>query len=182
VKCEGLGHSALLVAAAALALLAPGCSAESTREGGPGPIAFTPEAPAGGASIALRGRFDLLGPSRIAVDVVARGAADLHGAAFRMTWDPEALTFVGASSGAAWSKTALSLAKEGSPGALAVAWAEMGEAAIDATNETVLGTLSFELKGRRGTPLTFQKERSQLVDKKGAGIRARWLNDALTAR
>jgi hypothetical protein len=182
VKLERLGRSALLVAATALALLAPGCSADNAREGSLGPIAFAPEAQAGGASIALRGRFDLLAPSRIAVDVVARGAVDLHGAAFRMTWDPEALTFVGASSGAAWSKTALSLAKEGSPGALAVAWAEMGEAGIDATSETVLGTLSFEVKGRKGTPLTFQTERSQVVDKKGVRIEARWLNDALAAR
>lgn len=177
-----LAHVTCLSLLAAAMFVAPGCTSEPRDGDAPGPLAFTPEAPEEGATVALRGRPVPLAPGRILIDVVARGAADVHGAAFRVTWDPEVLAFVESRSGAPWSKTALALAKEGSPGQLAVVWAERGEVGVDARSETVLGTLAFEVKSRRGTPLAFKVERSQLVDKKGTPIEARWLDDALTAR
>jgi hypothetical protein len=169
------------VLAVSLAAL-PGCTEKPRETEAPGPVAFAPAAPVEGASVSLRGRLDASTPSRIAVDVVARGAGEVHGAAFRVTWDPEALVFVEARSGAPWSKTALALAKEGSPGQLAVAWAEKGETGIDATSGSILGTLVFDVKGRQGTALGFQTERSQLVDKKGVPIQTRWLGESLAPR
>lgn len=183
MKPSSFASFASCAALAVTMAFAPACTSDDTREGkAPGPISFAPEAQVEGPSVALRGRLDPLAPGHVVVDVIARGAADVHGAAFRVTWDPEALAFLESTSGAAWSKTALALVKEGSPGQLAVAWTEKGELGVDATNDTLLGTLVFEVKGRKGTPLAFKTERSQLVDKKGAPIAARWLNDALGAR
>lgn len=179
---------ALLVPTSLLALAAlftPGCTTGHTRSsGGGGAMDFAPDAPpVEGASVSLTsGSPSPFFPDRVVVDVVARGAGDLHGAAFRVTWDPEALFFVDAKSGAPWSKQVLALAKEGSPGQLAVAWTEKGEKGIDATNETVIGTLVFQVRGRKGTGLAFKTERSQLVDRKGAVVVAKWVSGSIAAR
>lgn len=171
--------SAMLAAAAAFA---PGCTSDDSGSNGPGPVAFAAEARADGASVFLRERPNPLKLHRFAVDVVVRGAPDVHGAAFRVTWDPEALTFIDAASGAPWSKAALSLAKEGTPGQLAVAWTEKGETGIDASKETVIGTLTFEARGPKGSALAFKTERSQLVDKKGARVAVTWRGGSIAAR
>lgn len=164
---------------------ATGCTSSETREGTNGPVALAPEAPADGATVFMRGRSDTAAaaaPNRVVVDVIARGTPDLHGAAFRVTWDPEALAFVEAVSGAPWSKQVLSMAKEGTPGQLAVAWTEKGETGIDATAETVIGTLVFETKGGKATPLAFKTERSQIVDKKGVRVDVAWRGGSIAAR
>ena len=162
---------------------ASGCTSGNARDGNAGgPVAMTTEAPGEGASVSLRGRVDPLAPSQVVLDVVARGAADLHGAAFRMTWDPEAITFVSATSGTPWSKQVLAMAKEGSPGQLAVLWTEKGETGIDASHETVIGTVTFAPRGRQGSPIAFKTERSQLVDKQGVPIVATWTGGSLAAR
>lgn len=163
---------------------ASGCNSDAPQSSAPGPVTFATEAPPEGASVYLREQPNLLAPNpnRVVVDVVARGAANLHGVAFRVTWDPEALGFVEATSGAPWSKTMLSLAKEGSPGQLAVAWTEKGETSIDATGETVIGTLVFDARSRKGTALAFKPERSQLVDKKGARVIVAWRGGNIPAR
>lgn len=166
----------------ACAAAGSGCTGGDKADGAPGPLTFASETPNEGATVFLRGKTDASATNRVIVDVVARGAADLHGAAFRVTWDVEALTFVEAHQGAPWSKEVLALAKEGSPGQLAVAWTEKGGKGIDASNETVIGTLVFDAKGRKGTTVAFKTERSLLVDRKGARVEARWLGGSIPAR
>jgi hypothetical protein len=158
-----------------------GCSS-GTRSGSS--MGFAADAPpAEGAAVFLRAHpSDPTAPNLVVVDVVARGAADLHGAAFRVTWDTEALAFIDAKSGSPWSKQVLAVAKEGSPGQLAVAWTERGEKGIDASAETVIGTLTFDIHGRKGTSVAFKTERSQLVDKKGAPVAVKWVGGNITAR
>lgn len=172
-----------LLALSLVVLGAAGCNGADARSNGAGPLTFVAAAPSEGASVSLR-RLEpnVILPNRIVVEVVARGAADLHGAAFRLTWDPAALAFVEAKSGAPWSKQAVAMAKEGSPGELAVMWAERGEKGIDANGETVLGTLAFDARGRAGTALTFRSERSELVDRKGVRAQATWAGGELRAR
>ena len=168
--------------ATSIALLS-GCTSDHTREGAaPAGIAFAPEAESEGASVFLRGHSEPLAQNRLVIDVIARSAPDLHGAAFRLTWDPDTLAFVDAKSGDLWSKQGLAMAKEGSPGQLAVVWSEKGEMGIDATRETVLGTLTFESRGHSAAPLTFKTERSQLVDKKGIRVDAKWHGGTVSAR
>lgn len=164
-----------------------GCTSGDSR-GSAGGVSFTAaaapaSAPTESAAVFLRAQpSTLLLPNRVVVDVVARGAVDLHGAAFRVTYDPDALAFAEARASAIWSKQALALAKEGSPGELAVAWAEKGETGVNATGETVIGTLAFDLRGKKGTPLDFKSVRSQLVDKKGALVTASWTGGQISAR
>ena len=167
----------------ALVLLATaGCTSNDARSGA-SRLTFVPAEAGAATSVSLRGEPpNVLLPKRVSVAVVARGAAALHGAAFRLTWDPAALGFVEAKSGAPWSKQAIAMAKEGSPGELAVVWAEKGEAGIDANGETVLGTIIFDVRGRLGTPIGFKNERSQLVDKKGVRVEATWSGGQLTSR
>lgn len=166
--------------AGALAFLS-GCGSVASQSNEPGPIAFqSDKADGDGATVFLRG-MPTLG-DRIVFDVVARDAKDVHGVAFRISYDAETLSFVGSEPGPTWSKTAIALSKEGAPGQLAVTWTEKGEVGIDASKETVLGTITFEVKGRKGTPVSFKVERSQLVDKKGAKLGATWRGGTLAAR
>jgi len=170
VGCAVLGSATSTVA----------CTSEPAAEAPLGPIAFAAEEGGEGATVFLR-RSPALG-NGLVFDVVARGPADLHGAAFRLHYDPEAMTFVSAGAGPSWSKTAIALAKEGAPGQLAVTWSEKGEAGIDTTHETVLGTVAFEVRGRKPSPVSFKVERSTLVDRKGARIAASWRGGTLAPR
>jgi len=169
---------ALLLAVACGGL---GCGGSSSRdESGAPPYAFQPEGTNDGPVVFLRER---LGGSRVQVDVVARGILEVHGSAFRVTWDPAALSFVQAQAGPSWSSRALLLAREAAPGELAVAWAEKGEArGHDATSELLLGTLVFEAKGQKGTPLAFRAARSALVDRAGRELPVTWRAGTLVAR
>jgi hypothetical protein len=171
--------------ALALALgCAPGCNTTELRTTGNGPIVFSAaEAPATpmGASITLRSR-PLVPLDRIVVDVVARGAPDLHGAAFRVTWDPQTLHFTEAQSAPVWSNQLLALATEGTPGQLAVVWTEKGEKSLDATAETVLGTLTFDVRGRKSTTLAFVEQRAQVVDRRGVAVPMTWRGGTVSAR
>lgn len=169
------------LAVIALALVLAGCGSVATQSAEPGPIAFQSDnAPSAGATVFLRG-MPTLG-DRIVFEVVARGAKEVHGVAFRVTYDADTLTFAGSEPGASWSKNVLALSKEGSPGQLAVTWTEKGEIGIDASPDTVLGTVTFEVKGRKATPVSFKVERSQIVDKKGAKLPATWRGGNLAAR
>ena len=177
----GLGLMGMVLA---LGLAASACSSDTTRSSSTnGPLAFVAagEAPSDGAVVFLREQPNALEPNRVVVEVVARGAGNLHGAAFRVTWDPEVVSFVRAEGGEKWSKTALAIAKEGTPGQLAVAWTEKGERGIDASGEAVLGTLVFESRSHKGTTIAFKTERSMLVDKKGMAVKAAWTGGSVSA-
>ena len=164
-------------------LSAAACTAGDTPNHGTGPITFVSTAAKEGTGVFLRSQpTSVLFPNRVTVDVVARGATNLHGAAFRLSFNPNELAFIEASSGAPWSKQVLAMAKEGSPGEVAVVWAERGELGFDASGETVLGALVFEVRGRQGTEVRFRSERSQLVDKKGVRIDAAWAGGELLPR
>jgi hypothetical protein len=170
------------VMAVALAL-ALGCNTTEVRITGNGPMIFSADAPPEGASVVLRSRPSQVVPlGRVVVDVIAKGAPDLHGAAFRVTWDPEAMSFMEAQSAPVWSKQVVALAKEGTPGQLAVVWTEKGEVSVDATGETVLGTLTFEVQHRRSTALAFVQERAQVVDKRGAPVAMTWRGGNVASR
>jgi hypothetical protein len=163
--------SLTVFALAGVLALATGCGSVATQSSEPGPIAFQSDsAPSEGATVFLRG-MPTLG-DRIVFEVVARGAKEVHGVAFRVTYDAETLSFAGSEAGSSWSKNVLALAKEGTPGQLA----------IDANTDTVLGTVTFEVKGRKGTPVSFKVERSQIVDKRGAKLAATWRGGTLAAR
>ena len=181
--------AALLTSTAMIAALAlvPGCNTTELDRAGSGPMSFSATGGApdegNGATVILRSRSLLLTPSdHVVVDVVARGAADLHGAAFRVTWDPAALSFVEAQSGPTWSKEAIALAKEGTPGQLAVVWTEKGGKSVVAKDETVLGTLTFAVVSRKTTALAFMNERAQMVDKSGAPLAVTWRGGTVAAR
>lgn len=163
-----------LAAILALGLSLGACTSGGRRSTGAGPLTFAGEPPPDGAAVFLREGPSALLPNRVAVEVVARGSGDLHGAALRVTWDPEVLAFVRADRGECWSKSALALAKEGTPGQLAVVWTEKGEIGIDATADTVLGSLVFESRSRNGTTIALKSERSTLVDRKGVGVDVAW--------
>ena len=53
---------------------------------------------------------------------------------------------------------------------------------LDATAETVLGTLTFEIKSRKSTALAFMQERAQVVDKQGAPVAVKWQGGVVAAR
>lgn len=167
--------TSLAVLATMFASLA-GCESGESRPGpSPVPSGFTPDeaTPAGPPAVYLQGRR--VEGERVVVDVIARGAPDVHGAAFRLRWDPAKLTFVQARGSDAWSRQALLLAKEGAPGELAVAWTEKGSgSAIDARADTRLGSIDFLVKTLDGAALAFRADRSMLLDAKGSPVAVAW--------
>ncbi|MBX3200076.1 MAG: hypothetical protein KF894_18220 [Labilithrix sp.] len=178
-------------AAAAIAL-AVGCGSDTPEKTSP-PAAptdrATDDAPGAGPVVFLRDRPASRaerggGGDVVALDVVARGVArSVHGAAFRLQWQPGDLGFVEARTGNAWSSRALTLAREGLPGELVVAWTERGRGGgLDASGETLLGTLTFERKTRGDVAVAFRAERSSLRDPDGAEVPVTWRGGHVPAR
>lgn len=169
---------------AVLVALAAGCNSGDAKKKADArpPTGFaTEEPPANAPAVFLRGRAD---GDRAVVEVVARGAArDVHGAAFRLRWDPAKLAFVEARASDAWSASAVRLAKEGLPGELVVAWTEKGgTTGFDATDETILGTIAFAVMTRERTDIAFHPDRSTLRDATGAPIVVEWRGGHVAAR
>lgn len=170
-----------LFSASALVLaVATGCSSGSSNDM-PGPLAFNADPSSNAASeVYLEGRTE---GDRVIVDVVAKGVKDVHGTAFRLKWDPEALSLVDAAPSRTWSKQAVLLSKEALPGVLAIAWAEKGDGTgHDASEPLVLGTVTFDAKGRKGTAVSFRAERSAIVDHEGKTQSVAWRAGSVPSR
>jgi hypothetical protein len=128
----------------------------------------------------LRSRVDR---DRVVVDVVAREVPDIHGAAFRVTWDSEKLGFAEAHASDVWSKDALSLAKEGLPGELVVAWSERGSTpGPTMKGETTLGTIELLSKTSDSVTIGFRPERSIVEDTKGEPVSLVWQGTTIERR
>lgn len=149
------------LAAVLLVACTSGQSASGDRDGA---SPFTADPAPDGPAVYVRGRGDA---SNVVLDVVARGAPDVHGTALRVTFDPDALTFVEAAAAPVWTRRSMALAKEGSPGQLAIAWFAKGERGFAANDETVLGTLTFATKSKKESAIAFRAERSAIVDRQG---------------
>ncbi|MBX3206821.1 MAG: hypothetical protein KF764_17255 [Labilithrix sp.] len=183
--------------------LVAGCGSDAPAPPAPPPPAdfTTDEAPPADSVVFLRGRprpargdgaqegdrdpdGDGVEAERVTVDVVARGVGpSVHGAAFRLRWEPEKLGFVEARAGEAWSSRALTLAREGIPGELVVTWTEKGTGdGFDATGETLLGALTFTRKSRDGAAIAFRADRSTLRDPSGRALTVAWRGGRVPAR
>lgn len=169
-----------LVIFAFCAIAVAACNGNGKIEPQAEPAAFTPDPDVEGAAVFLRGRSD--GAQQLYVDVVARGTPDVNGAALRVLFDPSALAFVEASPGAFWSRVVVSLAKEGTPGQLAVTWAEKGAIGFSATSETVLGTLTFQRKTTKASTIAFKADRCSIVDRKGMAAAVAFRGGSVSAR
>lgn len=154
---------------------------ERNKGAAPPPTDFATDDPNAGAAVFLRSRLE---GERALVDVVARSAArHVHGMAFRLHYDPEKLAFVEARASDAWSASAIRLAKEGTPGELVVTWTEKGSrSGVNATDDTVLGTLTFTAKTREPIAIAFRPERSTLRDATGAPIAIEWRGGQIASR
>jgi hypothetical protein len=173
----------LVVVVVLASLAALGCeSQEEKAPPPPVPVGFTPDSDPGGGSaeVYLKGR---VAGDRVVVDVIAKGAADVHGAAFRLHWDSSKLAFVEARGSDAWSQQAVLVAKEGIPGELVVAWTEKGTGKpLDARDDTILGSIDFAVKTHDGASLSFRTDRSMLIDTKGTNLVSTWRGGKVAAR
>ena len=155
----------------------------------PSPVVTAPSAafdgadPVAGTTVFLRGRSLGNDGSQVVVDVVARGATDVHGAAFRLGFDPAVLSYVDVKRGEAFSSHALNVTKEAKPGELMAAWTETGGTGFSAVDETVLGTLTFDVKQHATTTtLEFRGERSTLIDRNGKAAALAWRGGSFAIR
>ncbi len=143
-------------------------------------VSFTPASPAGGPSVYLRGRAE---GAQVIVEVMGRDLRDVHGVAFRVLYDPEALSFVDATSSSKWSRKSVALAKAGTGGQLAVTWSEMGAVTgVDALSETTLGTLRFDVHGAHSSAIAFREDRSTVLDTRGTAIAVTWRGGSVAGR
>ena len=162
-----------------LLFLLAACNGATTAPSNTPPEAFVSDDRGDGTAVFLRGRAD---GQNLLVDVVARGAQDVHGAALRIKFDPAVLSFVRAEAGGVWSNRALNVSKEGTPGQLAIAWTEKGEVGVDAKSETILGTIAFTLKTKESTVVSFKTERCALLDRHGAPVAVAWRGGTIPTR
>lgn len=151
-----------------LCVFVAACHGDPSPAPAPAPSAeFTTDDASGAATVFLRGKSTPDG-NQIVVDVVARGATDVHGAAFRLTFDPEVLSYVEVKRGDRFSAGSMNITREVKPGELMAAWTETGAVGFAANDDTILGTLTFDVKARgRATSMGFRSERSTLVDRNG---------------
>lgn len=159
-----------------------GCESQEVQAPPPPvPVGFTPDEGGGaGAEVYLKGR---VAADRVVVDVIAKGATDVHGVAFRLHWDSAKLGFIEARGSDAWSQKAVLVAKEGIPGELVVAWTEKGTGKpLDARDDTILGSIDFAVKTRDGAALSFRADRSMLIDTKGTNLASTWRGGQVAAR
>lgn len=140
---------------------------------------FVAEPPGEGALVFMRAHAD---GDALTVDVVARGAPEVNGAALRVLFDPAALRFVEAAPSAVWPRVVTAVAKEGTPGQLAIAWGIRGAVSIDAKDETLLGTLKFVRTSKVESAVRFKTERSSLVDRRGLPVEMAFRGGTVTAR
>lgn len=109
------------------------------------------------------------------IDVVAGDVSAIHGAAFRLTWDPAKLSASEVTAGTEWSPQALRAAKEGLPGELVVLWTERGAGGgVNASSEAVLGSIAVTLKTSEPASISFRPERSTLRNAKDEAIAVEW--------
>src|SRR5690349_8517289 len=123
----------LLFVSALLSLAAAACS--SAEQGPPGPVVFIegPTTSSEGATVYLRRAQT--GGDKLVLEVVAKGAPDLYGAAFRLGYDPEMLALGDAGPSSAWPAGALLLSKEATKGQLLFAYTAKGKVkGFDATS------------------------------------------------
>ncbi len=179
----------VMIALVVPALATVGCgsreSAAKKKEGRQTPTAGSEKnqpPPAPTATVFLRGRVE---GDRAVVEVVASSMSqeNIHGAAFRLHWDPAKLAFDEAHASDTWSTSAIQLAKEGLPGELVVVWTEKGDSAgIEAKDETILGSIELTLKTRDRVDLAFRPERSTLRNASGAQFSVDWHGGQLAAQ
>lgn len=158
-----------------------GCNSDPPKKHDPTPPGFVAEETPSGPVVYLRGDVD--GPNA-RLEVVARDIPrGIHGMAFRLRWDPEQLTFVDARGSDAWSKQALTLAKEGMPGELVVTWTEKGFGpGTDAHENTILGFLDFTMRTSERATVAFRSGRSMLQDAHGEPIAVEWIGGHVSPR
>jgi Cohesin domain len=178
-----------LVLASAMSLLlafAAGCGSDAPKKksaAGPAPAGTsTTDASRPGPIVFLRERTG--GEAHVTVDVVVQGAERaIHGAAFRLHWDPEKLALAEAHASDAWSRSSVQLAKEGVPGELVVVWTEKGSAAaVKTSDETILGSIDFTVKSHEGAAVEFRPARSTVQDAEGVPLTVEWRNGRISAR
>lgn len=161
-RVASIHHSVILAFGLCMGV---GCSETDSR---PGALSFEAEPPADGATVFFRGHT---AGEHVSVEIVAKGAPSLYGAALRVTYDPSSLKLASAKQSDVWPDDSILLANEGQPGQLAIVWTRQGKGEpIAAAEETVLGTLELDALGCKGTALAFRVERSDLVGPDGASL------------
>lgn len=163
----------------ALVMLVVGCGSDATKRR----PSWRADEPAADASVAPKATVRLRwngSVERAVVDVVASDVSEIHGAAFRLTWDPAKLSLGNVTAGTEWSPQALRVSKEGLPGELVVVWSELGTGGgIGASTEAVLGSIAVTLKTSDPASIDFRPARSTLRDAKDEVITVEWRGTAI---
>lgn len=132
-------------------------------------VGFVPAPAPSGVSVSLEERE--LGADRLVIDVVANGAADLYGAAFRLKYDPAVLAFSKLEPASGWgSAPPIVLSNAAEPGLLVAVLSNKGKSAGVSGAKLPLATITFQLVKKEATSLELLATRSALVSAKGKNI------------
>ena len=164
-----------------LALAALACGSDDGGSGasqGKPSFAFVPEGNPSGVAVTLRQKE--LGKDRLVLELVGHSLSELYGAAFRISYDPGALTFQALELSPAWKASPKALGSAKTPGLLVGTLTHQGKAAGISGGEVVLGTLTFALTEQKPGVIAFVGDRSALVGVDGKRVAgASWAGGAL---
>lgn len=119
---------------------------------------------------------------RLVLDVVASATGALHGASFRLTFDPAVVAYSGFAAGSSFGGSDIVLAKEAKPGLVVLAFSKLGAATpVDLDGgERVLATLTFAKVAAGQSRIAWTAARSRLADPAGKTIAVAFLGGTVT--
>lgn len=158
-----------------------GCSSDDEPSKHPGGSrAFKTDALPTGAAVYLRQQE--LRDGKLVIDLVGTHVADGYGVAFRLEYDPAVLSFALATPGGTWTPNHVYVAREARPGLLVGASSEKGTTAGHDWPDTVLGSISFDVRSKSSTRVDFVSARSGVVHADGSRDAAvTWVGGELSA-
>jgi hypothetical protein len=173
--CLRASSLALIAIAAVLA----GCDDETTAP----TLArtFTPEPGGSGPAVVAQPRD--VRAQLLVLDLVGRELESVYGVAFRLEYDGAVMRSTDMTASDRWSSDALALAQEPRPGLLVAGLSEKGDVRGFDAAHALLATLTFELPGAAGTPVSFVDGHCAVVAEDGAEVDGvRWVGGTLGPR
>lgn len=149
-----------------VALATTGCAGCGDESEGARALTFVPTA--GGESQAVYLQARSLEAGLLRVDVIGRGLTDVYGLAFRLEYDPAALSALSMSPTAFWPADGVSAAEQPVPGLLVAGLSARGDAAGAPAQDQALGTIDFAVS--QPTSVEFVKGHGAVVGGDGAEV------------
>lgn len=130
----------------------------------------------GDVSPAILLRAESIEQGLATLSLVGRGIDKLQGLAFRLTFDPQAITVVTSKPGSIWpADNIVHRFKSRAEGELWAGIAHKGPRSLAATTDEVLAEVTLELGGIDPQEISFRPRHNLVLDPEGRAVTVQWL-------